>query len=279
MPGGCGRAGRTPSGVGEASAAAELTDLPLAGREAAESGRPIDLLAEVARPWGLDLAAAMTRAPRDEVARLRGWAREVFRGAASAREFGVSQGAAEATSALAVALGGAEAPGRAQAFVALAETLPRLLAGVWFVLTQRPEVVREWKDRPGTRGRAMEELIRIASPSRLVFRMAAAPVEIGGVVVPEGDAVHLALGAANHDPDTFPLPHQPRTDRKSSAHLSFGRGSHACPGAALIRRAAAHATERLLADAAAISLAGPVHWEGHAIRAPTSLPVHIVRSA
>ncbi len=277
VPGGGGRGPHDSSAARHARAIGDLSGFPLGGMTAAYAG-PIDLLEQVAAPWGLDLAMSVTEAPRDEVERLKGWSRQIFRGAADARASGVSQMVVDATSALAVALGGPQAPWRAQAFVALAETLPGLLAGVWFVLARHPEVVRAWKSRPEARSHLVDELIRVASPSRLVFRIAAIPVEIGGVVVPEGESVHLALGAANHDPKAFPEPDQPRTDRGGPAPLSFGRGPHACPGAALVRRAAARATERLLDDTGAISLVGPVTWAGHAIRVPVSLRARLLRS-
>lgn len=277
VPGGGGRGPRDSSVGRQARPVVDLGGLPLGGVTAAFSG-PVDLLEQVASPWGLALAMSVTQAPPQEVERLRGWARLVFRGAADARVFGVSQPALEATSALAAALGGPQGPWRAQAFVALAETLPGLLAGIWCVLARHPEVVRAWNDRAASRSHMVDELIRVASPSRLVFRRAASAVEIGGVLVPEGASVQLALGAANHDPEVFPDPHRPRMDRGGPAPISFGRGPHACPGAALVRRAAVHATEQLLDGAEALSLAGPVTWAGHAIRAPVSLPARLIRA-
>jgi cytochrome P450 len=63
-------------------------------------------------------------------------------------------------------------------------------------------------------------------------------VEIGGVAIPAGAHVLVALGSANKDsyayhadPSTFEVW---RTD--AAQHLSFGRGVHFCLGAPLARR-------------------------------------------
>lgn len=263
------------SGVRGARELQQFGDLSLRGPGAEAQGGTVDLLTDVAAPWGLALAVSVTHAPERDVERLRAYSRTVFSGAANARGFGVSTSAAEATVALATMLGGPRAPWHAQAFVALAETLPRLLGGLWFVIAEYPEVARIWRDEPRARSRILDELLRVASPSRLVFRSAARALEIGGESIAAGDAVHLALGAANHDPDAFPSPHRPLPNRRGPPHLAFGRGPHGCPGGGLVRRAAAHATEDLLSATTAISLAAPVTWAGCAIRGPTALPVNL----
>ena len=275
VPGGSDPVGSTASGVRTSRQIEHFGDLLLGGSGDAAQARPVDLLAEVAAPWGLALAVSVTGASTEDVERLQGCSHRVFLGAANAGGFGVSASAAEATVALATMLGGPSAPWHAQAFVALAETLPRLLAGIWFVLVEHVEVARVWRGEPQARTRILDELLRVASPSRFVFRAAACPLEIGGASIAEGDAIHLALGAANHDPAVFPTPDRPRRDRKGPPHVAFGRAPHGCPGAGLVRRAAAHATESLLSATTGISLAAPVTWAGRAIRGPTALPVHL----
>jgi cytochrome P450 len=275
IPGGADHFAHVPSGIRVARAIGDFGDLPLRSLLARADGRPVDLLAEVAAPWSFDLAMSVTQAPRDQIEKLREWAGRVFRGAADAREFGVSESAAQATSALAALLGGSQAPWRAQAFVALSETLPRLLAAVWLVLAEYPDVAQSWRERPPSRSGTLSELLRVSSPSRLVFRTAVGPVEMGGASISPGDTIHLALGAANHDPDVFPAPHRPQPDRVGPPHLAFGGGRHGCPGAGLVRRAVAHATERLLKATSTISSIGDVTWAGHAIRAPTEVQVNL----
>ncbi|MBO2455614.1 cytochrome P450 [Actinomadura barringtoniae] len=78
--------------------------------------------------------------------------------------------------------------------------------------------------------RAIEELVRYASPIQAVARACVTDVEIGGTQVKAGQAVTLLLGAANRDPGRFPEPNLVRLDRHPNPHLGFGRGPKSCLG-------------------------------------------------
>ncbi|NGO72963.1 cytochrome P450 family protein [Streptomyces boncukensis] len=95
---------------------------------------------------------------------------------------------------------------------------------------------------------AVEEMLRYAHPNlTAIRRFPTEPVEYGGVRVPAGDTVLLALASANRDPLRHASPH--RFDiRRSGAgdHLALGQGVHYCLGAPLARMQLTVALETLL---------------------------------
>lgn len=79
------------------------------------------------------------------------------------------------------------------------------------------------------------EALRLATPFHLAPRRALADVPLHGEVLAQGTRVVLVLAAANRDPREFPDPLAFRPGRPGRLHLAFGRGRHACLGAALVR--------------------------------------------
>ena len=91
--------------------------------------------------------------------------------------------------------------------------------------------------RPGA-GRArrrVEEMLRFDSALQLFERTATEDVEVGDVVVEEGQKIAALLGAANRDPAVFDEPDEFDVDRDPNPHLAFGVGVHFCLGAPLAR--------------------------------------------
>ncbi len=78
--------------------------------------------------------------------------------------------------------------------------------------------------------RAVDELVRVASPIHAVARACLVDTEVGGIPVRAGQAVTLLLGAANRDPARFPAADRVMLDRHPNPHLGFGRGPKACLG-------------------------------------------------
>jgi cytochrome P450 len=81
----------------------------------------------------------------------------------------------------------------------------------------------------------VEEMLRFDSALQLFERTATAPVELGEVVVEEGQKVAALLGAANRDPSVFADPDSFDPARDPNPHLAFGAGVHFCLGAPLAR--------------------------------------------
>ena len=71
-------------------------------------------------------------------------------------------------------------------------------------------------------------------------------VELHGETMREGDFVCLAYGSGNRDERQFENPDSYDIHRRPRGHLGFGRGVHACLGAAIARLAVKAAMERFL---------------------------------
>ncbi|MEZ0089065.1 cytochrome P450 [Streptacidiphilus sp. EB129] len=83
----------------------------------------------------------------------------------------------------------------------------------------------------------VEEVIRFDGPVELAIRrFPTQDVEIGGVRIPAGEPVLIALGSAHRDPEAYDRPDEISLDRDTRpGTLGFGHGPHYCLGAALAR--------------------------------------------
>jgi cytochrome P450 len=90
-------------------------------------------------------------------------------------------------------------------------------------------------ENPSLLPRAIEETLRLHSPSTGVARTVMHPVEIAGTSFAPGDRVICAVNSANLDDAVFQDAEHFDLDRKSGAHLAFGAGLHACLGQNLAR--------------------------------------------
>lgn len=122
------------------------------------------------------------------------------------------------------------------------ETTMNLLGGGIKMLLEDRQLLARLRAEPDRTRDFAEEYLRLYSPTQWLLRRAAQDVVLHDVLVPEGELIHVLLGAANRDPRRFPDPDKFDLDRPNSGdHLAFGAGAHFCPGAAL---------SRLLADLA-----------------------------
>ncbi|GLY14245.1 cytochrome P450 [Kineosporia rhizophila] len=93
--------------------------------------------------------------------------------------------------------------------------------------------------------RAIEELVRLEGPVRVIGRTATTDHELGGVRVGAGQAVLVELDRAARDERRWPDPDRLDLSREGPGHLGFGTGIHFCLGAALARLEAEEALTRL----------------------------------
>jgi cytochrome P450 len=120
----------------------------------------------------------------------------------------------------------------------------------------------------------VEEMLRFDSALQLFERTATGPVEIGGVVVEEGQKIAALLGAANRDPGVFPDADTFDVRRDPNPHLAFGVGVHFCLGAPLARMELAESLTALFTAHPGLTLAGDVESRGtFVLRGYRSVPV------
>jgi cytochrome P450 len=116
------------------------------------------------------------------------------------------------------------------------ETTVNLITNGVLMMLRRPELIEDLRANRGLIVPLVEEVMRFDPPAPLIpDRVVLDDIRLGGVTIPRGSAVTLAIAAANRDPAQFPDPDTFRLDRTENAHLGFGNGVHYCFGAPLAR--------------------------------------------
>lgn len=121
---------------------------------------------------------------------------------------------------------------------------------------------------------AVEEFLRFESSNQLGNRRLTRAADIGGVAMPAGAYIHLAIGAANRDPAEFADPDRLDIARSPNRHLAFATGIHACAGMSLARMEGQVAIGKLVGRFPRLAPTGPAVRGGRArFRGFLSLPV------
>ncbi|MFI7119226.1 cytochrome P450 [Amycolatopsis sp. NPDC049868] len=115
------------------------------------------------------------------------------------------------------------------------DTTANMLALGTFALLQHPDQLAALREDPELIDGAIEELLRYLTITHTGARTALEDVEIGGQLVKAGEAVALAVQAANRDPLKFPEPDRLDVHRNTAGHAAFGHGVHQCLGQQLAR--------------------------------------------
>jgi hypothetical protein len=126
------------------------------------------------------------------------------------------------------------------------DTTTNLIGNGIELLARNPAARAELVANPSLIASAVEEMLRLVSPTHSLPRTAAVDVEMHGMRIPSGARVMLLWHAANLDEREFPEPDRFDIHRNASRHLAFGHGTHFCLGAALARLEARVAFEELL---------------------------------
>lgn len=108
---------------------------------------------------------------------------------------------------------------------------------------------------------AARELIRFDSPVQAQERKVACTTRIGETELPASATVVVLLGSANRDETAFTDPDCLSFDRPRGRSISFGRGVHACLGAAVAPVVISSVLRELLPRIDDISLASPPEFE------------------
>lgn len=115
------------------------------------------------------------------------------------------------------------------------ETTSRLIGWTGKLLGEHPDQRRAIADDLRLVPAAIEEIIRYEPPGPSVARFVARETEIHGQKITAGSVLLCLIASANRDEQRFPEGEQFDIHRKGATHISFGRGIHACLGAALAR--------------------------------------------
>jgi cytochrome P450 len=135
-----------------------------------------------------------------------------------------------------------------QLLVAGNETTTKALTEAVVLLARDPEQWERLRADPAGRAPLVtEEVLRLATPTQGMFRIATRDTEIDGVPVPEGARLVVVYAAANRDPAVWgDDPDRFDPDRPNlKEHLAFGKGVHFCLGAPLSRLELQSALEQL----------------------------------
>ena len=158
------------------------------------------------------------------------------------------------------------------------ETTRNLIGNGLFTLLQHPEQLdRLRRDRSLIDG-AVEEILRYEPPIIFLSRIVLEDMKLGGVELPAGEMIHVALSSANRDADEFDEPDRFDITRARGRHLSFGFGNHFCIGASIARMEARVAFETLLDRFSEIEVLGPTpRWATDmALRTLESFPLRLI---
>ncbi|MFI1678130.1 cytochrome P450 [Streptomyces sp. NPDC020607] len=168
---------------------------------------------------------------------------------------------------------------RAMAFLLLIaghETTVNLIANGVHALFTHPDQLAALRADMSLLDGAIEEALRYEGPVECAtYRFATEPTELGGIVIPTGAVVRIALAAADRDPARFSDPDRFDIRRAPQGHMAFGHGLHHCLGAPLARVEAKIALGSLLERCPGLAPDGPPgEWlPGTLIRGMRRLPV------
>jgi pimeloyl-[acyl-carrier protein] synthase len=115
------------------------------------------------------------------------------------------------------------------------QTTTTLLTLGTHLLCTHPQALAVLKEDPRRWPAAVEEMLRLITPTTFTAAAPRADADIHGVPCPAGQPRLLFLAAANRDPGTFPDPNRFDISRDPNPHLSFSAGAHFCLGAPLAR--------------------------------------------
>ncbi|WP_238946681.1 cytochrome P450 [Seongchinamella unica] len=165
-----------------------------------------------------------------------------------------------------------------QFLVAGNETTTSSLAGGMLSLIRNPQQMCLLREGPLHMANAVEEILRMETPSAGLWRAVTRDVEFNGTLIPAGAMVMLRYAAANRDERVFDDAERFDICRHNADdHIAFGQGTHFCPGAMLARKEMIVGLGKLLERLDNIQLAEGKndlsHWPNMVLRGLKSLHI------
>ncbi len=160
-------------------------------------------------------------------------------------------------------------------FSAGAATSHHGLGTTLYALLTHAEVVARLRSRPDLIPRAVDEMLRWEPPIGVLPRIAPDDVELAGRLVPAGSIVLMGIASANRDESVYEDPDRFDIDRTPGRLLTFGFGSHSCPGTHLAKAQITAGVRALLDrfDTLRLLDAAAARPSGTVMRGPIRLPV------
>ncbi|MFC4961334.1 cytochrome P450 [Streptomyces mauvecolor] len=269
------------------------------------AGPPADIVRHITSPFPLDVVSELIGVPPADRPRIRDWAQTLLtrasdeaaaaralqvRGAAGAyfRDLAARRRAEPQGDLMSVMVAAVD-NGQIDEEELLALTTLMELNGwhavcnntsnmVYALLTQ-DGLMDRLRSQPELVPRAVEELLRWIPHKHGVGqpRIATQDVEVGGVLIRDGEFVYVSYVAANWDEQVYPDPERIDVERQGPPHLAFGHGPHYCVGPLLARMESEVLLSTLINRLPDLRLALPpeqVRWQTDVlIRGPVDLPV------
>ncbi|MGI9577773.1 MAG: cytochrome P450 [Microthrixaceae bacterium] len=160
-------------------------------------------------------------------------------------------------------------------FSAGATTSYHGLGNTLFALLTHPKTADRLRADASLIPRAVDEMLRWEPPLALLPRLVPADTVVAGEEVAAHTMLLFGIASANRDPGVYDDPDTFDIDRDMSRLLTFGFGSHHCPGSHLARAQIAVAVERLLNRMPVLRLVDRAAAlpSGTVMRGPMALPV------
>lgn len=155
-------------------------------------------------------------------------------------------------------------------------TTTNALGSILRLLAEDPDTQRRLRTDASLIPTAIEELVRVWTPARLLARTTTRDVVVRDRLIPAGSKVALMWSAANRDASVFDDPDRFRLDRRPNRHVGFGHGIHTCLGAPLARAELRIAIEELFALTEWVEPAGTPVDSGWPHIGPSELPIRLV---
>jgi len=153
-------------------------------------------------------------------------------------------------------------------FAAGQDTSAKLLGNSMRYIVDTPGLQQQLRDDRQLIPWMLEEVLRLEGSTKATHRVARRDTQIGGVKVPAGKAVIVALAAGNRDPRRWgAVANEFKLKRQGiREHIAFGRGAHTCAGAPLARAEVATILNSFLDLTSDIAISEAIHGKRGARR-------------
>ncbi|MGB1882789.1 MAG: cytochrome P450 [Gammaproteobacteria bacterium] len=156
------------------------------------------------------------------------------------------------------------------------DTTVTAIGNALWCLANAPEQYAKLVADPSLARATFEEVLRLTSPVHTFCRTAVAATTVAGVPIPANTKLLCVLGAANLDPARWSDAETLDITRKTTGHLAFGVGIHACVGQNIARAEGVAVLKALAHKVAHLAPAGPAEWRpNNAVRGLKSLPLRM----